>query len=76
MGLLSSLLFAPVTLPATSALWLGRKIAETVEAERNDPNALRIALRDAERQLLEGELSEDAYDEIETEILTRLKVIG
>ena len=76
MGLLSKLLFAPVRLPVSGTVWLGRKLAETAEAELNDPAALRDTLREAERQLVAGELSEDAYDEIEAEILTRLKVIS
>lgn len=76
MGLLSTLLLAPVKLPVTGTVWLGRKLAETAEAERNDPVVLRSALSAAEQRLLSGEITETEYDGIETEILTRLKVIG
>lgn len=80
MGLLSALLLAPVTLPVklpvAGTVWLGRKLAETAEAERDDPASLRAALTAAEQRLLSGEITETEYDGIETEILTRLKVIG
>lgn len=73
MGLLANLLLLPVKGPADGALWVARKIAEAAESERNDPAALRAALREAERRLLDGSLSEEAYDEIEDDILRRLK---
>ena len=76
MGLLSSLVLAPITGPAKGTFWLATKIAEAAETEHNDPAALRAALRAAEAELLAGTLSEDAYDEIETDILTRLRGAG
>ena len=76
MGMLSTLLLAPLTAPARGTLWLARKLAETAEGERNNPSHLRPALRAAEEQLLAGTLSEEEYDEIETDILTRLRGAG
>ncbi|MBF9029978.1 gas vesicle protein [Rhodobacterales bacterium HKCCE3408] len=76
MGILSSLLLAPVKLPATGTIWLARKLAQTAEAERNNPAALRATLAEAERLLLAEEMTEDEYDAIETDILTRLKGCG
>ena len=76
MGLLSTVLFAPLTAPAKATLWIATKIAETAEAEHNDPRALKDALRQAEADLLSGALSEEDYDDIETDILTRLRAAG
>ncbi len=76
MGLLSTILMAPLTAPAKGTFWLAGKIAEAAEADRNDPRMLREALRAAEAELLAGTMSEDEYDEIETDILTRLRGAG
>ena len=73
MGLLSRLLLLPVSAPAAGSLWVARQIADCVERERNSPAALREALRAAEAGLLAGELSEEAYEAIETDLLERLK---
>lgn len=74
MGLLTRLLLLPVSAPFDGTLWVARQIADTVERERNSPAALREALRAAEAELLAGTLSEEEYDEIETDLLERLRV--
>jgi hypothetical protein len=76
MGLLSRLLLLPVSGPLHGSLWVARQIAETVERDRNSPTALREALRDAEARLIAGELSEQEYEAIETELLERLRFAG
>jgi hypothetical protein len=76
MGLLSRLLLLPVSAPLSGSLWIARQITESVERERNSPAALRAALREAEVRLLSGELSEEDYEAIETELLVRLRVAG
>jgi len=76
MGLLTSLLFSPVTAPPKGVFWVARRLAEQAEAERNSPAALRAALATAEAQLLAGELSEEDYDAIEDDLLDRLDKAG
>ena len=76
MGVLSTLLLLPVKGPSDGVMWVASKLAEQVEKERNSPAALRAALAAAEQKLLAGELSEDAYDEIETNLLQRLQKAG
>lgn len=76
MGILSRILFAPLNLPMSSTLWLAQKLSEAAEAERDNPATLRAALKEAERLLVAGEMSEEDYDAIETDILLRLKVAG
>ncbi|ETX15866.1 gas vesicle protein [Roseivivax halodurans JCM 10272] len=73
MGLVSKLLTLPVTGPAAGAFWVARKLAETAEAQRNDPATLRAALGEAERRLLAGEIDEEAYDALESDLLERLR---
>ncbi|MDG4648420.1 gas vesicle protein GvpG [Roseibacterium sp. SDUM158017] len=75
MGLLRKILTLPVSAPADGVVWLAARIAEAAEAERNDPSLLREALVDAEAKLLSGELGEDEYDAIETDLLLRLRAI-
>ncbi|MEM9342704.1 MAG: gas vesicle protein GvpG [Pseudomonadota bacterium] len=76
MGLLSTLLLAPVTAPPKGVLWVARRLADQAEAERNSPTALRAALATAEAQMLAGEISEDDYDAIEDDLLDRLAKAG
>ncbi len=76
MGLVSGLLLLPAKAPAAGALWVARRVAEAVDQQRNDPAALRAALADAERRLLAGDITEETYDAIETDILLRLKEAG
>jgi hypothetical protein len=73
MGLLTGLLAMPFKGPVDGALWVATKVTEAAEAKMNDKSMLRTMLRDAEKALLAGEIDEDAYDEIETDILLRLK---
>lgn len=74
MGMLTRLLTMPVRAPVSGSLWIGQQIAKAAEAQYNDKSALRAALIEAEERLLAGELSEDDYDEIETDLLIRMKV--
>lgn len=76
MGLISTLLFLPVKGPSSGVLWVASKLAEQAETQRNNPAVLREALAEAEQRLLAGELSEEAYDVIEDDILLRLKTAG
>lgn len=73
MGLLSRLLFLPVSAPLSGSLWVAKQIADSVERERNSPAALRQALREAEARLIAGDLSEEDYEILETDLLLRLQ---
>jgi hypothetical protein len=76
MGLLSRLLLLPLSAPLEGSLWVARQIAESVESERNSPAALRAALHAAEARLIAGELSEQDYEALETDLLERLRRAG
>lgn len=73
MGILSGLLLWPVKSPVTGTLWAARQIAKAADAQYNDKAALRAALTRAEEQLLSGELSEEKYDLLETDLLIRMR---
>lgn len=73
MGLLGKLLTLPLRGPLDATVWLAEKVYETAESSWNDPNALKAALAEAERKLLAGEMSEEEYDAIETDLLERLR---
>ncbi len=76
MGILSTLLLLPLKGPADSALWVAKQVADAVDQERNSPTAIKAALTEAERKLISGEMSEEEYDILETELLRRLKALA
>ena len=73
MGLLSTVLLLPLRGPLDATLWVADKIGEAAERQWNDPATLKAALTSAEQRLLAGELSEEEYDAIETDLLERMK---
>ncbi|MEL6620758.1 MAG: gas vesicle protein GvpG [Pseudomonadota bacterium] len=75
MGLLRSLVLLPVKGPVDGAVWVANKVNESVQQEWNNPASVRKALVSLEQQLLAGEISEEAYDAAETELLLRLKAM-
>ncbi len=75
MGLLTTALTAPVTLPMRSVNWIARKIAEAAEAEYYNPAKVQAALRALEDQLDLGFIDEATYEREEKMLLDRLKEI-
>lgn len=76
MGLLSKLLLLPVKGPMDGTLWVSAKIHEAAEAELNNPGTIKKTLRELEKALLRGEITEDDYDDAEEVLLIRLKAAG
>lgn len=73
MGLLRGLVTLPVSGPVKGTLWIAKKIHEAAEQEHNDPAALRAQLARLEGLLLAGEITEEAYDAAEQDLLLRLR---
>lgn len=73
MGLLRAILSGPVTGPISGALWIAGQIHEAADQQLHDPATLRAALRDLEKQLIRGEISEAEYDAAEDTLLRRLQ---
>lgn len=76
MGLLRGLLTAPCSGPLKGALWVTGKIHEAADQELNNPAAIRAELGALETALLNGEMTEEAYDEAEETLLIRLQRLG
>ena len=71
MGLLSGLLLLPLA-PLRGTIWIAEQLAAYAEGELDDERAVRRLLVDAEAALEAGELTEDEFDRIEDELLSRL----
>ena len=55
--------------------WVFRTVATAAEAELNDDTALREQLLEAEMQREMGEISDEAFSEIEADLLGRIRDI-
>jgi Gas vesicle protein G len=76
MGLLTGLLFAPVTSPVRGLNFVFREVREAVDRELNDPDVIRRELLELQRRLDAGLIDEAAYDEAEAGLLARLDAIA
>jgi hypothetical protein len=75
MGLLTHLLFAPVSLPVSGVRWVLSQVQTAVETELTDDTSVREELLELQMQLELGEIEEDEYTEREAEIFVRLREI-
>ena len=75
MGLLKNLLLAPVMLPASGLTFVLAEIRDAADRELNDPQAIRREMLELQQRLDAGQISEDAYDSAEAELLARLNAI-
>lgn len=75
MGLLTTLITLPVTGPVKGAWWIMEKIHEQAEQAMNDPVAIKAEIAALEKRLDAGEITEEAYEAAELELLTRLRDI-
>jgi hypothetical protein len=71
--MLFSLLMLPVTGPLAGVEWVGKKIHETALAKLNDPSEIKRKLAALEAKLDAGELGEAEFEELEAELLERLR---
>jgi Gas vesicle protein G len=75
MGLLGSILGAPVTLPAAGITAIFKKIQEVAEAQFFNPESVRADLMALGEKLDRGEINEATFEAAETELLDRLDEI-
>lgn len=75
MGLLTTLLTLPVAGPMKAAWWLTEKLHEQALAAINDPGEIKRELVRLEEALDAGELTEEEFEELELQLLTRLRDI-
>ena len=72
MGLLK-LLILPVSLPIGGIEWLARRVEQAVDAQWNDPKRIESALMLLEGRLEAGEITEEAFEAAETDLLRELR---
>ncbi|MDT0456613.1 gas vesicle protein GvpG [Streptomyces sp. DSM 41527] len=74
MGLLSQIATFPLA-PVRGVAWVMERALEAAENEYYDPEPIERELAELEQALLAGEISEEAFDRREDELLDRLDEI-
>ena len=75
MGLLSNLLFFPITGPVAGIKWSLRKVAQVVDEELSDDSAIKQELMELQMQLELGDIDDDEYVRREADIMMRLREV-
>ena len=75
MGLLTNLLFFPVTGPVAGVRWTLGKVQQVVEDELTDDAPVKQDLMELQMQLELGDIDDDEYVRREAELMTRLREI-
>ena len=75
MGLLTHLLFGPVSLPVSGVRWVFKQVQSAAEAELTDDTSVREELLELQMKLELGEIDEDEYTEHEAVLFVRLREI-
>jgi hypothetical protein len=75
MGLLSNILFFPVTGPVAGIKWSLRKVAQVVDEELTDDTAIKQELMELQMRLELGDIDDDEYVRREADIMLRLREV-
>ena len=75
MGLFTGLLLLPLA-PVRGTMWIAEQISEQAARELDDGRAARRDLADAELRYERGELSAAELEQIEDNVLERLRAAG
>jgi hypothetical protein len=75
MGLLSNILFFPVTGPVAGIKWSLRKIQQVVDEELTDDTAIKQELMELQMKLELGEIDDTEYVRREQELMARLREV-
>ena len=73
MGLLTNLLFFPVTGSIAGIKWSMGQVQKVVEEELTDDAPVKQALMELQMQLELGDIDDDEYVRREAELMTRLR---
>ena len=73
MGLLTNLLFFPVTGPVAGIRWSLRKVAQVVDEELTDDSSIRQELMELQMQVELGDVTDAEYVEREAALMQRLR---
>jgi type II secretory pathway predicted ATPase ExeA len=75
MGLLTGLLTLPLA-PIRGTVWIAEQLAEQAAREMDEGRTIRRQLAEAELRYERGELTVEELEEIEDELLERLRLAG
>ena len=75
MGLISNILFWPVTGPIAGIKWSLGKVAQVVDEELTDDTPIKQELMELQMQLELGDIDDDEYVRREAEIMVRLREV-
>ncbi len=73
MGLLTNLLFFPVTGPVAGIRWTLGKVAQVVDEELTDDTPIKQELMELQMQLELGDIDDDEYTRREADLMKRLR---
>ncbi len=75
MGLLTNLLFFPVTGPVAGIKWSLGKVQKVVEEELTDDEPVKQELMELQMRLELGDIDDTEYVEREAELMSRLREV-
>ena len=75
MGLLSSILFFPVTGPVAGIRWSLRKVQQVVEEELTDDSSIKQELMELQMRLELGDIDDAEYVRREADLMARLREV-
>lgn len=75
MGVLLDILTLPVMGPVKALTWIAGKVAEQADNELYNEDAVRGQLMELEMKLDLDEITEEEYNQIEEQLLARLRLI-
>ena len=75
MGLLTKLLFFPVTGPVAGIRWSLGKVQSVVEEELTDDEPVKRELMELQMQLELGDITDDEYVRREADLMARLREV-
>jgi hypothetical protein len=75
MGLLTNILFFPVTGPVAGIQWTLRKVAQVVDEELTDDGPIKQELMELQMQLELGDIDDEEYVRREAVLMTRLREV-
>src|SRR5687767_5803939 len=75
MGLLTKILFFPVTGPVAGIKWSLRKVAQVVDEELTDDSSIKQELMELQMQLELGDIDDAEYVRREADIMGRLREV-
>jgi hypothetical protein len=75
MGLITNILFFPVTGPVAGIRWSLRKVAQVVDEELTDDSTIKQELMELQMQLELGDIDDDEYVRREADLMARLREV-